>query len=995
MIDRRQTDSGATAGVDDPPGASAFAASGLSILTATEVRIAAAALLDGLHDCGMAAVAVAWTDHGELLFEPANAGTAVNRTTAVAAFAGRPLAAGSGPDTQLLPPGAADAGAVLLTAPGALAMADPTASRLLALAGRRLSELFSIQRLHASVKDLEQAEQLQHALFAIADMAASDRDMQSLLRGLHQIIGRLMYAENFYIALYDRQRETLRFIYFADEMDGDMYDPDQGIPVAQMGGSLTLGLIRHGRAVRGPSEEIAAMLGLAHEGKLGTPSVDFMGVPMRRNDEVVGALVVQSYREGMSYTQSDCAVLSFVAEHVLNAVERKRGQEALERRVADRTRELADANIQLQAQIAERERAAHLQATLYKIAALANNQERDEDFYRSLHHTVGELLYAENFYIALLSADGTRLEIPYSVDMAGDERGSRLLSRGLSEYALRHGRTLLIDNQGVLDLIARGEIDVNHYASRTPAVCWLGAPLLGSDGVMGLVVVQSYRQDLMYSGEAAELLTFVAHQIANSVQRRRHAEALHALNADLEQRVQTRTRELRREISVREQVEAQLKHQVMHDPLTGLPNRLYLRDRLERALSSQQRNPQHTFALLYLDVDRFKLFNDSLGHLAGDAVLREVSRRLLECVRGPDIVARLSGDEFAILLEEGAQPATAVKIAQRIQSRMQAAVQVGERDLLASVSIGIAVSHPRYQTIDEMLHDADVALYRAKAAGRQRFVLFDERQQKAAMNVLELELELRSALHVGEFLPYFQPIVRLDDGTTVGYEALIRWQHPARGVLGPGEFLPVAEESGLIEAIDWHMYRQTCTAAAALVAGGGYVSINISPRHFQYEDFDQRLLELLRETGFPPAQLRIEVTESALLGDPEAAARILQRLQEAGIGAALDDFGTGYSSLSYVHRFPLKAIKIDRSFISGLGQADARRSLAIIEAVQGLARSLNLDVVAEGVETEAQRQALRVAGCAYAQGFLFGRPHPAGHWRAGSASAAVAAIGAT
>ncbi|MFN7184454.1 MAG: EAL domain-containing protein [Thermomonas haemolytica] len=957
-----------------------IAPAGLAIATATSVREAAGALLRGLADCGRSAHAVAWTDHGELLFEPPEGGSAARRQAAIAAFSGRPLSGPDAPDTRLLPPGAADIGAVLLAPHGALAQLEPAPSRLLALAGQRLAELFAFQRLHASVKDLEQAEQLQHALFAIADMAASDRDMQGLLRGLHQIIGKLMYAENFYIALYNRQRDTLRFIYFVDQMDGEMYDPDQEIPTAQMRGSLTLGLIRHGRAVRGPSEEIMALLGLPLEHGIGTPSVDFMGVPMQRDGQIHGALVVQSYQEGMSYTQSDCAVLSFVAEHVLNAVERKRNQEELEQRVAERTRALAAANAQLQVQIAERERAAHLQATLYKIATLANSQERDEEFYRSIHAAVGELLDAENFYIALLSADGTRLQIPYTVDTAGDERHDRPLVRGLSEYVLRLGRTLLIDDAGVRDLVAAGEIDADHNASRTPAVCWLGAPLLGSDGVMGLVVVQSYRPDLVYTDEDAKLLTFVAQQIANSVQRRRHAEALQALNAELEQRVQVRTRELRREIAVREQVEAQLKHQVMHDPLTGLPNRMYLRDRLERALSSQQRNPGQVFALLYLDVDRFKLFNDSLGHLAGDAVLREVSRRLLDCVRGPDIVARLSGDEFAILLEEGAQPATAVKIAQRIQARMQAPIPIGERELQASVSIGIAISHSRYLAIDEILHDADVALYRAKSSGRQRFVLFDERQQTAAMNVLEVELELRHALHAGEFVPHFQPIVDMAAGTVTGYEALIRWQHPVRGLLGPGEFLPVAEESGLIEAIDWHMYRLACAAGAPLVAQGGFISINISPRHFQYEDFDQRLLELLRETGFAPERLRIEVTEGTLLGDPDAVARILERLQAAGVSAALDDFGTGYSSLSYVHRFPLKKIKIDRSFIRDLGQENAQRSLAIIHAVLSLARSLDMSVVAEGVETEAQRQALLEIGCQRAQGFLFGRPQPAAYW---------------
>lgn len=960
--------------------ADGFAVAGLAVLTARDPREAARALLRGLAGCARPARAVVWTDHGELLFEPADASTEAHRQAAIAAFSGQPLTTPEAPDVRLLPPGAADAGALVLADPGALAGLEPSPHRLLQLAGQRLAELFSMQRLQDAVKELEQAEQLQHALFAIADLAASDRDMQGMLRGLHQIIGRLMYAENFYIALYDPRRETLRFIYFEDEMDAGMYDPDEEIPVAQMRGSLTLGLIRHGRPVRGPSEDIMQLLGLPLEEGIGTPSVDFMGVPMQRDGQVLGALVVQSYKDGMGYTASDCAVLGFVAEHVLNAVERKRSQEELERRVAERTQALAEANARLQQEIRERERAAHLQATLYQIATLASSTHSDEAFYRSIHQAVRTLLDAENFYIALISPDGSRLQVPYSVDSAGEERPDRPLTRGLTEYVLRTGQTVLIDDAGVRALVAAGEIDAEHYAARTPAVCWLGVPLPGEDGVMGVVVVQSYRPELVYTEDDAKLLTFVAQQIASSLLRRRHAEALQALNAELEQRVQARTRELRREIAVREQVEAQLKHQVMHDPLTGLPNRLYLRDRLERALSSLQRNPEQVFALLYLDVDRFKLFNDSLGHLAGDTVLREVSRRMLECVRTPDVAARLSGDEFAILLEQGAQPSTAIKIAQRILTRMQAPIAVGEREVQASLSIGIAIAHPRYLTIDEILHDADVALYRAKSAGRNRFVLFDEQQQTAAMNVLEIEQNLRRALHQGEFVPYFQPIVRLDDGAHVGYEALIRWQHPQRGLLGPGEFLPTAEESGLIEAIDWHMYRLVCTHGAPLLAQGSFISVNVSARHFQYEDFDQRLLELLAETGFPPERLRIEVTESTLLADPDAVARLLQRLQAAGVGAALDDFGTGYSSLSHVHRFPLRKIKIDRSFIRDLDQPEAQRSHAIIKAVLTLAEALQLDVVAEGVETDAQRQALLALGCTQAQGFLFGRPEPVQRW---------------
>ena len=394
----------------------------------------------------------------------------------------------------------------------------------------------------------------------------------------------------------------------------------------------------------------------------------------------------------------------------------------------------------------------------------------------------------------------------------------------------------------------------------------------------------------------------------------------------------------------------------------------------------QQRHPERRFALLYLDVDRFKLFNDSLGHLAGDEVLREVSRRLSACVREPDIVARLSGDEFAILLVDIHGPDDACLVAERVQDAMRRPMRVGSRDLQTSASIGIAIGDSRYATIDEILHDADTALYRAKAAGRQRHVLFDDSQQRAATDVLELEQELRVALAAGQFEPYFQPLVRLADSRVIGYEALIRWRHPERGILTPDKFLQVAEDSGLMEPIDWQMYRLACAEAVPLVQGGGFITLNISPRHFQNDDFDERLLRVTAEAGLDPARLRIEVTEGTLLGDPEAVAKILDRLRVACVEAALDDFGTGYSSLGYVHRFPLKMIKIDRSFIDSLGSDRSQRSSAVVGAILALAHSLGVEVVAEGIETPEQCRALVQMGCVYGQGYLFGRPAPASAW---------------
>ncbi len=863
----------------------------------------------------------------------------------------------------------------------AMPVVSDVVDAILTRTGRRMASLLDLKTLRATVERLEQAERLQRALFAIADLAGSNLDMPAMLQGLHRIVGELMYAENFFIATYVESSDTIRFIYFADSEDMDVPDAEGDIPLDDIRHGPTWWLVRGGEALRGSDDELRAQL----PGPLemhGADSADWLGVPMRRDGQIQGALVVQSYKERVRYSAADQALLAFVAEHILTALERKRSQEELERHVALRTEQLANANEVLRQQITERERAEHLQATLYRIAALANTDESSDRFYHHVHAAVGELLNAQNFYIALLSADGTQLEFPYYVDASSGAHAPRPLGRGLSELVIRRGSTLLVDREVFAQLVAAGEVETSVQRGSN-ANCWIGAPLLDSERVIGVVAIQSYSAQDTYDRRDAELLTFVSYQIANSLQRRKSAEALLQMNAELEGRVEERTRELREQITVREQVEAQLKHQVMHDALTGLPNRLYLRDRIERAIAARKRDAQRQFALLYLDVDRFKVINDSLGHLAGDEVLREVAQRLVHCVREPDVVARLSGDEFAILLEDVPVPKTATRIAQRILQSLQEPMHAAGRDLQSSASIGIAIGDARHERVDSLLHDADTALYRAKSSGRQRFVLFDDSLQREAMDVLGIENELRLALARNEFEPYFQPLVRLDDGSRVGYEALVRWNHPQRGVLAPGEFLPIAEESGLIEAIDWQMYRMACSHGAPLVADGGFITINVSPRHFQDEDLDASLLQLTKDTGIAPSSLRIEVTEGTLLGDPEAVATILQRLRDACIDAALDDFGTGYSSLGYVHQFPLKMLKIDRSFIEPLGREGVSRSSAVVSAILALSHSLGLEVIAEGIETELQRDALKSMGCVHGQGYLFGRPQPASHWLQG------------
>ncbi|TCZ76500.1 sensor domain-containing diguanylate cyclase, partial [Lysobacter sp. N42] len=314
---------------------------------------------------------------------------------------------------------------------------------------------------------------------------------------------------------------------------------------------------------------------------------------------------------------------------------------------------------------------------------------------------------------------------------------------------------------------------------------WLGVPLVLGEKVMGLLAVQSYTPGVGYTDRDRELLTFISYQIANGLERQRAAAELKNAYADLERRVAERTIELSEQIEVREQVEQRLKHEVLHDSLTGLPNRAYLRDQLVRALAHRERDPSYRFAVLFMDLDRFKVINDSVGHLVGDALLKEVARRFARCIRGGrDMVARLGGDEFAILMDldnnEGA-----LRMAQRVIEALREPVRVEGKDLFTGVSVGIAMSAPHYTSPEDLLRDADIAMYRAKAAGRHRFEVFDEQLHEQALQLLETESDLRRGVTRREFVPYFQPIVRLSDGGVVGYEALMRWNHPERGVLAP------------------------------------------------------------------------------------------------------------------------------------------------------------------------------------------------------------------
>ncbi len=837
--------------------------------------------------------------------------------------------------------------------------------------------LLELESLTQSVVRLERAERLQRSLYAIADMASSDLDMPDMLRSIHDVVGELMYAENFFIVQVDPEFNTLRFLYFADTEDPARLSPDEVIPIRSIPNSLTLAMLRSGQVQMGPSDQLRERLGVAPDESVGPDSVDWLGVPLVGAGVVRGAIVVQSYSEEHRFSAGDPALLTYVAQHILTALDRKRAQEELEFRVDERTRELAAANAELRQEVHERQRSERLQAALYRIAEKSSTAESLEEFYAAVHSIVDQLLYARNFYIALVSDDCSELEFPYSVDERDATRIRRRLAKGLTEYVLRTGQALLADRHAIESLARSGE--VASFGSRS--VCWLGVPLICDERTVGVVAVQSYSIEVSFTERDQELLTFVGYHIANGLERKRAQDSLRSAYADLERRVADRTRELavaNRELTdqivERERVEDTLKHQALHDTLTGLPNRAFLLDRLARALARFRRNESHGFAVLFLDLDRFKVVNDSVGHLVGDELLKHAAARLASAVREPDTVARLGGDEFAILLDDLQQPDRATLVAERLIEALSEPMRIAGKELFTSASIGIAFSHPRYTRPEELLRDADVAMYRAKAQGRQRFELFDEHLRAEALRVLDLEGDLRRALSRGEFEPHFQAIVRLDDASVVGYEALLRWRHGERGLLLPGDFLNVAEDNGSIEQIDWQMFALACREAQRLPVRSAYISINVSARQMRALDFDQSVLRLIDASGLDRHRVRLEVTEGALLENPDHVRRLLEVLREAGVLVQLDDFGTGYSSLSYLHRFPIHSLKIDRSFVADLRSGQVGGSAAVVKAIHALADSLGLEVIGEGIETQAQCQALRDLGCRLGQGFLFSRP---------------------
>ncbi len=839
-----------------------------------------------------------------------------------------------------------------------------------------------LPKLKSLLKKYRQVKTMQSGLLRLSELASTVTEMKAFYSALESVISSLLITDNFHIALlkpsgnlttaYCHNPQEVRLFEYLDQQNWQQ--------------SLTRIVFDECTPIHCNAAERRA---LAKSGEIifyNSSCEDWLGVPLSRGNQVIGVIALQSYDNKIIFDDRDCQLLEFIAEHLVTAIDRVRSRELLEQNILQRTEKLTETNKKLQHEIADRQEAEKMHKVLLSISEITMSEHRIENFYQALHEEVQTLLPAGNFYIALLSHFDTCLEFPFFKDERAKNAKTRKLSNGLTELVIKKESPLLV-RDGKIIMLAKDNADIEplgniDFTANMPKA-WLGAPLKDQGKVFGVLAIQHYQDADAYKEVDVNLIQFASQHIAIAIMRMRSQDKVQQTNEELEQLVKERTKELeatnlnlRMQIEERRKAEAQLYFEAHHDALTKLPNRAMLSDRLQYALRHLKRHPKHRFAVLFIDLDRFKIINDTLGHHAGDQFLIEIGNRLRKCVRDNDILARLGGDEFVVLLDSFQAQEDVEDVSSRIIHAIAQPFDLEGHTLHSNASIGIALCGNQYSDANEILRDADAAMYQAKSLGRGRYVFFDESMREQLIASMTLEQELRVAIKEKQFELHYQKISDLEQTNTIGFEGLLRWKHPTKGILTPSEFLFMAEETGMILEIETWVVGEVADQLMRWNSSSEYqnsfIGINLSGRHLTQANQLSRLIKLIKKHHIEPQRLILEFNESAFAQHGELALKGLRKLKEFGVKLALDDYGAGVSSFNFLHNYPFEFIKLDRSFIKTLDHNE--KNISLVKALNELGSHFGYRLVAEGIESQQMIEKLKTVGCEFGQGYFISRP---------------------
>ncbi len=855
--------------------------------------------------------------------------------------------------------------------------------------GRTIGAIESLRDISAR----KQTENINTILYKISAALNATTETKDFFGQVHESLKKFIEAENFFVALYDESVKTLQFPYYADQKD--FIEPNEIISIAD---KKTLS----GRVI----ETEAALLldehdfngdGVEKVDHIGTSAKSWLGVPLKFQGRILGLMAIQSYTASYAYNNQDIEMMVAISEQVAAALLRSQAESAL-----------CESEKKFRS-VFENATVAIFQISKCGDILIANPAMASIMGYNSVDEMLKErptsldLIYNRNDHFKIVrklikdgSINGTHVRLQHK---DGKEKWATLNARTF--YDLKGKPVLFTGSAFDSTPQVVAERKIIRHKSRFMQ--------LFESSPQAIVLTDSKGNVVDTNRAFTELFGYSTDQMSPCCENL-CPDGKGEIRMNLKKILsgQTfRTEDLRRardgslipvsilgypfvyddeisgtfiiydDISQRKEYERKLSHQSLHDALTGMPNRTLFLKRLDYTLSRSRQNPEHNFAVLMLDIDMFKRINDSLGHQAGDGLLIEVGQRIKNCVRHVDTVARMGGDEFAVLIDGFSTPQQVIQIIRAIRNEICKPVKISSKEIVISSSIGIVFKTSDYEHPEHIVRDADISMYKAKELGVNKFKVFNKTMHEKALQSLMIETEIRQGIPENEFFPYFQPVYCLKTKRLAGFEALVRWNHPDRGFLTPNHIIPVAEETGLIVELDRLILMEACQCLSCWMkqypgSEDLFLTANLSPSQLSKPDLVEAIRKILYDTEISPQNIKLEITESAIMERTATSTQNLKKIEEMGIRLAVDDFGTGYSSLAQLQRFPASTVKIDRSFVSRM--AEDHESLEIVRAVNALGHSLNMDVIAEGVETRQQLLLLKEIGCDCVQGFYFDKP---------------------